>query len=322
MTTRDRLLGLSVSVLWGLNFLAIRTGLDYFPPIFFAAFRFMVIALPVVIFVRPPRVPIKWLILYGSGFGVVQFGLLFWAIDSGMPTGLSSVVLQAAVPFTVLLGAGLLGESLSLRLLLGICVAVIGMSLIAWDRAAHASVLPLLLTILAAGGWALGNIATRSAQAADPMRFTLWMTTIPPLPLLLLSAVVEGPTAGFDALRGSFTAQCLPTWVALIYLTLFGTVAAAGIWTVLMTRNPISEVAPFSLLVPVVGLTTAWVALHERPSPLALAGAVIVIIGCLGAIRVSPNPDGSSNSRFEKRNHRPPNHVLVGRAKADVTNRQ
>ncbi|MBE7195574.1 MAG: amino acid transporter, partial [Gordonia polyisoprenivorans] len=42
MTTRDRLLGLTVVVLWGLNFIAIRVGLDHFPPFFFAALRFAV----------------------------------------------------------------------------------------------------------------------------------------------------------------------------------------------------------------------------------------------------------------------------------------
>ncbi|MGB6052571.1 MAG: EamA family transporter, partial [Rhodococcus sp. (in: high G+C Gram-positive bacteria)] len=65
MNTRDRLLGLTVAVLWGLNFLAIRVGLDHFPPFFFAGLRFLVIAVPVLLFVRRPDVPIKWLLLYG-----------------------------------------------------------------------------------------------------------------------------------------------------------------------------------------------------------------------------------------------------------------
>ncbi|MGV9864707.1 EamA family transporter, partial [Rhodococcus koreensis] len=91
MTSRDRLLGLTVVVLWGLNFLAIRAGLDHFPPFFFAALRFFVIAIPVILFVPRPQVPLKWLLVYGLGFGVGQFAFLFWAMHVGMPTGLASL---------------------------------------------------------------------------------------------------------------------------------------------------------------------------------------------------------------------------------------
>ncbi|RDH11835.1 EamA family transporter, partial [Tsukamurella pulmonis] len=67
MTPRHRLVALFVVVLWGLNFLAIRYGLDYFPPLFLGALRFLVLALPVLLFVRPPKGPVKWLLLYGIG---------------------------------------------------------------------------------------------------------------------------------------------------------------------------------------------------------------------------------------------------------------
>ena len=103
MTTRDRNLALLVVLLWGLNFLAIRAGLDQFPPFFFAALRFLVIAIPVVIFVPRPQVPMRWLVPYGAGFGVLQFGFLFGAMNAGMPTGLASLV-RILAPFTVASG--------------------------------------------------------------------------------------------------------------------------------------------------------------------------------------------------------------------------
>jgi len=75
-----------------------------------------------------------------------------------MPTGLASLVPQASAPFTVLLGAMLLGERVSGRQLIGIGLAVTGMGLIAWDRALTAALLPVLLTLLAALGCVLGNL--------------------------------------------------------------------------------------------------------------------------------------------------------------------
>lgn len=285
MTTRDRLIGITVALLWGLNFLAIRTCLDHFPPFFFAALRFLVIAIPVVLFVPRPAVPLRWLLLYGVGFGVLQFTFLYWAMNTGMPTGLASLVLQSSAPMTVVLGAVLLRERVGGRQVVGIVVAVGGMVAIGWDRFAHASVVPLLLTLCGAFGWALGNIGSRQASAAggsdSPMRLMLWMTVIPPLPMLAVSAAIEGPAAGWSALASSFTPEGWPALAGLAYIVLLGTIAGSGLWTMLMSRYPASAVAPFSLLVPVVGIGASWLVLGERPTVLALVGGVVVVGGCL-----------------------------------------
>ncbi|EOM75143.1 EamA family transporter [Rhodococcus rhodnii] len=281
MTLRDRTLALTVVVLWGLNFIALRSGLDHFPPFFFAALRFAVIAVPVVLLVRPPKVPVRWLLGYGLGFGVGQFAFLFWAMDSGMPTGLASVVLQSSAPFTVVLGALLLREHLHPVQVAGLVVAVAGMTVIGWDRAQHAALIPVLLTLLAGLSWAFGNLSNRLAATDEPMRLMLWMCVVPPLPMFALSFAVEGPTAGWDAL-----AESPGAWRALAglaYTALLATIVGSGLWTALMSRYPASSVAPFSLLVPIVGIAASWLLLHETPSVWSLLGAAIVIAGATAA---------------------------------------
>ena len=110
MPVRHRLLAVAVAVIWGVNFLAIHASLTQFPPFFLVALRFLLIAIPTVIFVPRPKVPLRWLIGYGLGFGVAQFIFLYWGMAAGMPTGLASLVLQISGPFTLVLGAVLLGE--------------------------------------------------------------------------------------------------------------------------------------------------------------------------------------------------------------------
>ncbi len=283
MTIRDRMLGLTVVVLWGLNFIAIRTGLDQYPPFFFGALRFLVIAIPVVLFVPRPQVPLKWLLLYGTGFGVLQFAFLFAAMKVGMPTGLASLVLQSSAPFTVILGALLLSEKVSGRQVAGIAVAVCGMVAIGWDRAQHAALLPVVLTLLAGLGWAFGNLGSRLAKPPNALHLTLWMAVIPPLPMLAISAAVEGPTTGWHALAGSFSSSGWPALAALAYIVMLGTIAGSGIWTALMTRYPAGVVAPFSLLVPVVGIAAAWLVFGEQPSVVSLIGGAVVIAGAMAA---------------------------------------
>lgn len=281
MPTRDRLLAAFVAVLWGVNFLAIHVGLQHFPPLFLAALRFAVIALPTVLLVPRPQVRLRWLLGYGLGFGTLQFLFLFVAMDVGMPTGLASLVLQASAPFTVVLGAVLLRERLTPRQGVGIGLAVLGLVAIAVDRAQSAALLPVLLTLAGALGWALGNLCSRLAAPPNPLHLALWMSVVPPVPLLLASWVVEGPVAGWDALRAAVTPAGVPGLLAVAYIAVLATVLGTGIWTTLMRRHPAGVVAPWSLLVPVVGMGSAALVLGERPSAVELVAAAVIVGGVL-----------------------------------------
>lgn len=289
MNSRDRLLAVFVAVLWGANFLAIHIGLEHFPPLFLAALRFAVVAIPTVLFVPRPKVKLRWLLGYGLGFGTLQFLFLFIAMAHGMPTGLASLVLQASAPFTVLLGVVLLRERLGPRQVIGIGLAVLGLAAIAVARAQSAALLPMILTLCGALGWALGNLASRRAvadvhpgvPAPNPLHLTLWMSVIPPLPLLAASWITEGPAAGWDALRAAVTPEGLPGVLAVGYIAVLATVVGTGIWTTLMRRHAAGVVAPYSLLVPVVGIALAALVLGEEPSAIELAAAAVIVFGVL-----------------------------------------
>jgi O-acetylserine/cysteine efflux transporter len=281
--TRHRLLALLVAVLWGVNFLAIDASLGQFPPLFLVAVRFALLAVPTVLLVRPPRVPRRWVIGYGLGFGVAQFAFLFLAMDLGMPPGLASLVLQASAPFTVLLGVLLTREQLSRRAGIGVLVAVGGLAVVGLHRAESAALLPFVLTLLGALGWALGNLCTRQARTTEPLRLVMWMSVVPPLPALALSLLIEGPgriAASFDGL-GERTG--LLALLGLVYTVVLATLLGSGIWSWLMARHPAGSVAPFSMLVPVVGMSTAALVLGERTAPLELLGGALVVGGVLWA---------------------------------------
>ena len=299
MTTRDRLLACLVAVLWGVNFLAIHVSLEHWPPLLLAALRFLVIAVPAVLLVPRPPVPLHWLLGYGLGFGTLQFLFLYIALQVGMPTGLASLVLQASAPLTVLLGAALLREHLSPRQGTGIGLAVLGLAAIAVARAQTAALLPVLLTLLGALGWALGNLANRLALRdargpVNPMHLVLWMSVVPPLPMLAASWIVEGPEAWGAAFAEAATAPGLPGLLGLAYTVLLGTLLGSGIWTVLMRRHPAGVVAPYSLLVPVVGMAVAALALGERPSAVELVAGTVIVGGVLlGTPRARPESEVS-----------------------------
>ncbi|WP_421732261.1 EamA family transporter [Cellulomonas sp.] len=287
MPTRDRLLAALVALCWGLNFPAIHLSLEQFPPFFLVALRFTLIAVPTLLLVPRPTAPWRWIGLYGLGFGVLQFVFLYLAMSSGMPTGLASLVLQSSAPFTVVLAGVFLRERITARQGVGILLAVAGLGGIAAHRAGldgGATLVPVLLTLCGGLGWAVGNLGNRravQAQPGEPFRLMLWMSVVPPLPLLALSLVVEGPARIAGSFQGLGTTQGLLALGGLFFTVVVATLVGSGLWTTLMGRHPSSTVAPFSMLVPVVGIGASWLLLRERTSATELAWGALVLAGVL-----------------------------------------
>jgi O-acetylserine/cysteine efflux transporter len=273
--TRHVLLAVAVAVVWGVNFVVIDVGLGSFPPLLFAALRFTLVAFPAVLVVRRPPVPLRWVLGVGMFMSAGQFGLLFVAIHSGLPVGLASVVLPTQTVFTIALAVAFLGERPGRAQLAGAAVAVGGVVVIAAGRARGVPLGALLLCIGAAASWGVGNICNRRAQAPDALGLLVWSSLVPPLPLLALSLVFEGRHQ-----IGAAFANLRPGGVlALLYVVIVSTGFGFGAWTWLLRRHPASRVAPASLLVPPVGIVTAWIALGQAPGAGELAGAAIILAG-------------------------------------------
>jgi O-acetylserine/cysteine efflux transporter len=221
---------------------------------------------------------------YGAGFGVLQFLFLYAAMDAGMPTGLASLVLQSSAPFTVVLAGLLLGERLTGRQAAGVGLAVAGLAGIAVHRAGldgGATLLPVLLTLCGGLGWAFGNLCNRQARPARPFRLMLWMTVVPPLPMLAASLAAEGPARIGASLTTLDTRQGLLALAGLLFTVVVATLGGSGIWTALMSRHPSGTVAPFSMLVPVVGTASSWLLFGERTPLVELACGALVVAGVL-----------------------------------------
>ena len=285
MLLRDRLLALVVAVVWGLNFPATALALTHFPPFLLAAVRFTLLAVPTLLFVPRPRMPFGRLVLIGLGLGVLQFAFLYLSMASGMPSGLASLVLQASAPFTVVLAGVFLRERLTGRQVVGVTIAVVALAAIAVHRSQTAALLPVVLALCGALGWAIGNVATRRAGPVNPLHLTLWWSVVPPIPMAVLSFVVEGPTRMGQALGTAFTLEALPADLGLLYIVLVASLVGYGIWSRLLGTYPSSTVAPFSMLVPVVGVLASWVAFGEVPDLVEVLAGVVVVGGVLWASR-------------------------------------
>ncbi|WP_425916078.1 EamA family transporter [Pseudomonas sp. GWSMS-1] len=277
MLPKDLLLALVVIIVWGMNFVVIKIGLDDMPPMLLGALRFLLAAFPAVLFIKRPQIPLRWLLAYGLTISLGQFAFLFSAMSVGMPAGLASLVLQSQAFFTLLFAVMFLGERFRLTNLFGLLVAAGGLLLIGLQGNGLMTLAGFLLTLCAAAMWALGNIVTRKLGKVNLVGLVVWGSLVPPLPFFALSWLLEGPAVIETALR----AINLDTLLVLAYLAFGATILGYGLWSRLLSRYPASQVAPFSLLVPVVGITSAAVLLDEHLSTLQLLGALLVMLGLL-----------------------------------------
>lgn len=296
MTPRHIALAVLVAAVWGVNFVVIHVGLEHFPPFLFGALRFAVVAVPAIFFLGPPKVAWRWVVAVGLTLGVAKFGLLFFGMHAGMPAGLSSLVLQSQAVFTAVFAAVLLRERPPARRIAGLAIAFGGIVLAAADRGLHGPVGAFVIVIAAAAFWAVSNVLTRKAAPPDALRWMVWMSAVPVLPLLGLSLLFEGPAEIGRALTGLTPAGIGAVLYVGLGSTLFGFMA----WTHLLGRYDASAVAPYSLLVPVFGMSSSWLLLGERFDPLAVGATVLVVLG-IGITALDPGrPPGSARRRARR----------------------
>jgi O-acetylserine/cysteine efflux transporter len=287
MPLRHRLLAVAVAATWGLNFVVIEVGLEEVPPLLLCALRFALVGLPLVWFVDRPPVPWRLILGIGVALGVVKFGLLFTSMDVGMPAGLASVVLQAQAPFTLLLAAATLRETPSRGQLVGLGCALAGIGVIAASREGGVTAAGLAMCVAAAAAWAVANLMMKRAAAAGggmgPISLMVWISLVPPLPLLALSLLVDGPHAVGDALAH----LDLRSVSAIAYIAFLSTLGGFAAWSWLMRAYPAGQVASFALLVPPFGLAFGALLLGEPLGPPQLLAAALVVAGVAQATRSS-----------------------------------
>ncbi|MFL9862812.1 EamA family transporter [Paraburkholderia fungorum] len=275
MSPRDLLLALVVVVAWGVNFVVIKVGLHGVPPMLLGALRFALAAVPAVFFVKRPQMPWRWLFAYGATISFGQFAFLFSAMYVGMPAGLASLVLQAQAFFTLIFAALFLHERLRVPNVVGLLIAAGGLAVIGMQGGHAMTLAGFILTLCAACSWALGNIVTKKVGKVDLVGLVVWGSLIPPLPFFALSYAFEGPQRIVAALSGISAMSIF----AIVYLAFIATLIGYGLWSRLLSRYPASQVAPFSLLVPIVGLASASLFLDERLSTVQIVGALLVMAG-------------------------------------------
>lgn len=283
MQFKDILLALCVVTIWGVNFVIIKVGLSGMPPLLLAGCRFLFVFFPACFFILRPKISIKWLCIYGLTMSFGQFALLFLALSSGMPSGVASLILQSQAFFTIILGGIFFSEKPKATQIIGITIAAVGMFILAEGgmMSEHGSI-PLfafILTLCAGLSWACANISNKviikTSAPFSVFGLLIWSSLLPAVLFFISSALFEDHTLIVESVIHPHQA----TLFSLVYLVIMATMVGFGIWATLLSRYPMYYVAPFSLLVPVIGLISGNIFYEEQLSALQIGGALCVMAG-------------------------------------------
>jgi len=275
------LLAIIVTLIWGINFTFIAWSLESFPPLMLSAMRFFFTAIPLVLFIKPPKFN-RTLLTYAVGTFVLQYAFVFTAMHLGASAGLTALLLQLQIFITVLLAYFMLGESVNRMQIVGMVIGVLGLTVIAANLGGDMPLLGFICILIAATGWSFGNIASKqiSKQAAaanatsshnvNATSLSSSRATALSAPLSALSLVVWGgliacviltitslifETAAWQV--ATFTQASMKSWLSLGFIVYMSTLIGFGLWAFLLSENTASKVMPFALLVPVFGMATS-----------------------------------------------------------------
>ena len=266
------MMAIAVPLIWGTGFVVAKGAISEFPPILLMAFRFLVTSLVLVWFVKPPIGQLRALFLIAIVAAAIQYSLTFSGLK-GLDAGFAALIVQLEVPFLVILGAILLGERPSQRKWLGIIIAFVGVGLLVGKVEFNNAWGSVILVILGALTWAIGQIFVRKLKNIDGLTITAWTAVFATPQLFIMSLIFES-----DHVNLILNAD-LSIWWAVLYLGLIMTALGYYFWNTLIRTYEIEKVAPFLLLLPVFSLLGGVIFLEELVSTVKILGGLIVILG-------------------------------------------
>lgn len=279
MPIKDILIIIAVTVIWGLNFSVSKIGMEHVPPLFLNAFRFSVVALMAFVIPRPS---VDWRIYAGIGvfIGVIKFSLVFVGINLGLGAGLSSVVIQGQVFFTIILAFLLYKERVQNYQIIGLLIGFAGLMVMSFDDGGDFNFLGFVLTVIASLMWGIANMFFRRTGSTEAVAVIVWASVVALVPLWLLSAFFDGPEVIID----SFQSINLEVTLVVLFASIFSTVFAYSMWGKMLSKYRAADVTPFALLIPVSGLLGGVFIMKESVSFTAMIGIVIIMVGLVISI--------------------------------------
>ena len=283
MNIKDTLIASLVPIFLGFGFVIAKPAFESFPPILLMGIRFTFAASILVWWFPIPRGYLKKIFIASFVANTLQYSITYTGLNY-IEASSAVLLVQMEVPFGVIFAYFMLKEKPTLRALIGISIAFIGVYILTGSPNLDGKFFGIALTILGSAIWALGQVIVKPlSKEINPIALVAWLALFSGPILISLSAIIDGNTINY------LTKASFDHWLIAIYIGFFMQPITYGCFYYVLKNNPLYKVLPIVTMgIPPTGLLAAIFLLGEKPTAELFIGGAIIIFGVIMIIFTKP----------------------------------
>ena len=276
MTFKDTLIASLVPIFLGFGFVIAKPAMEHFPPILLMGLRFTFAASILIWWFPIPRGYLKQIFIASLIANTLQYSVTYTGLNL-IDASAAVLLVQTEVPFGVLFAYFMLKEKPTLRSLIGITIAFVGVYILTGSPSLNGKFLGIGLTILGSAIWALGQVLVKPlSKKIAPLTLVAWLAIFSGPILIFLSAILDGNTINY------IKSANFNSWAIAFYLGFFMQPVTYGCFYYVLKNNPLYKVLPIVTMgIPLTGLLAAILLLGEKPTTELYLGGFIILIGVI-----------------------------------------
>ena len=276
MNLKDSLVASLVPIFLGFGFVIAKPAFVSFPPILLMGIRFIFAASILIWWFPIPRGHLKKIFIASFIANTLQYSITYTGLDL-IDASAAVLLVQTEVPFGVIFAYFMLKEKPTLRALMGISVAFVGVYILTGSPNLDGKFFGITLTILGSAIWALGQVIVKPlSKEINPLALVAWLALFSGPILIGISAIVDGNTINY-LINARFE-----HWIIAIYIGFIMQPITYGSFYYVLKNNPLYKVLPIVTMgIPPTGLLAAIFLLDEEPTSELFIGGAIIIMGVI-----------------------------------------
>jgi len=273
MKIQDIFIALLVPIVLGFGFVIAKPAMQYFPPYLLMGMRFTIPALLLVWWFPLPKglyFDLFKVSLIGS---TLQYGLTYTGLNI-IDASSAILLVQLEVPFGIIIAFFLLKEIPTMKNIVGLVIAFIGVFILTGAPNLEGKYIGVLLTVAGAFTWALGAVMAKPlSKKIGAFALMTWLCVFSGPMLLFVSLMFDGNPMQYILFAN------LNSWLTVIFLGFFMQPIGYAAWYYVLKKYPVNKVMPVLLILPVTGLITSIFLLGEDPPKQVFLGGLVIISG-------------------------------------------
>ena len=276
MNIKDTLIASLVPIFLGFGFVIAKPAFESFPPILLMGIRFTFAASILIWWFPIPKRYLKKILIASFIANTLQYSITYTGLNH-IDASAAVLLVQTEVPFGVIFAYFMLKEKPTMRALIGITIAFVGVYILTGSPNLDGKFFGISLTILGSAIWALGQVVVKPlSKEINPLALVAWLALFSGPMLIFLSAVIDGNTINY-LMEANFD-----HWIIAIYIGFIMQPITYGCFYYVLKNNPLYKVLPIVTMgIPPTGLLAAIFILGEKPTAELFIGGAIIIIGVI-----------------------------------------